>query len=74
MDADTPIIVAAWPLKVMATFCDVLDEPNCKLKFSGFGLAARPVVLPVPTLKLTGTVIEVPRDVITVTDPDKFPD
>jgi len=64
------MIDAGWPLEVMLTVFVVLPDPNARLTFSGFGLAARPVVLPVPTVKLTGTFIDVPRDVITVTEPE----
>ena len=70
VDDDTLMIDAGWPLEVMLTVFVVLPDPNARLTFSGFGLAARPVVLPVPTVKLTGTFIDVPRDVITVTEPE----
>jgi len=69
VDADTPVIVAGWPLKVMATFCDVLDDPNCRLKFSGFGLATRPDVLPDPMFRFTVKFND-PADVLTVTVPE----
>src|SRR6266436_3561502 len=51
------MIDAAWPLEVMLTVFVVLPDPNARLTFSGFGLAARPVVLPVPTVKLTAMLI-----------------
>ena len=69
MDADTFVIFAAWPLNVMATFCDVLDDPNSTLKFSGFGVATRPFVVPDPMFRLTVKFND-PDDVLTVTVPE----
>ena len=46
VEVDTLLIATGEPLKVMATFCDTLFDPNGTLKFSGFGLAIRPEISP----------------------------
>ena len=54
---------------VMLTVCCVLDDPSETVIVSGFGLATRPEVPPVPTLKLTGKFND-PTEVVTKTVPE----
>jgi hypothetical protein len=73
VDAETPVMVVAPPLKVTLTFCVTLADPNGTLMVSGFGLATRPELLPVPTLRVTWKLND-PTDVLTVTVPKYVPD
>jgi len=60
------------PLFVMLTGSDVEPAPVATVKVSGFGLAARPVVPPPPTVRFT-VIDRLPFGVTTVTVPVSLP-
>ena len=63
------LIVTGEPLLVTDTFCELVVPPTEPLRVTTFGVTARPVVPPLPTVRLT-TKLTVPDDVLMVTVPE----
>ena len=54
------------------TFCEVFGDPAATLRVTGLGLTAKPVVLPLPIVRLT-VKLKDPDAVFTVTVPVSVP-
>ena len=65
-------IAIGEPLLVMLTVCDVEVDPSEVLIVRGFGLATRPELPPLPTVRLT-VIARLPFGVDTVTVPESLP-
>ena len=63
------MIVAGTLLEVTDTLCEVTIPPAVAVKVTGFGVAIRPVVPPLPTLRFTWK-FTCPTVVVTVTVPE----
>jgi hypothetical protein len=65
----TELMVTGEPLLVMDTFCGLVVPPAEALRVTTLGVAARPTVPPVPTVRLT-TKFTVPEFVLMATVPE----
>ena len=72
VDAVELKIVTREPLEVTLTFCVEEPVPKGRLKLIGFGLAARPKVLP-PLVVMVTVKLTCPDGVFTTTVPESLP-
>jgi hypothetical protein len=68
VEGTAEVTVTAEPLKAIVTFWEGADPPVCALKVTGFGVAVRFALVPLPTNRFTLKPV-VPADVTTVAFP-----